>query len=426
MDIYLVEVGDTIELIAKKYDVSVEKLINDNNFTDPYNLVPGESVVIAYPSKTYTVREGDTLDSIASINDISLNELLRNNPVLIDDNIYPGEVLTISYNRDAEVYMHGYTSTIVDRRILRKNLPYLTYLSIINYTIVKNGEIFGSEDDRGIIQLAEAYGVIPIMHLASLTNLGEIDLEITNEILTNEELQDKLFNSVLQLLKEKGYYGVNISAQYISSANSVLFNNYAKRLSDLISSEGYLTFITINPVVATSDEEDIYENIDYTSIGSTVDTILFMQYRWGLNELPPAPIVSIINIDIFIDYVLSQVPGDKIYSGIPTFGYIWELPYIRGVSEGNSITIDNAINLARNTNSIIQFDEFSQTPYFITETGSDSIVYFVNAITVDSHVSLLLENGIKGVGIWNVMIYFAQLWLVINSQYKIVKLLPEY
>ena len=176
MDIYLVEVGDTIELIAKKYDVSVEKLINDNNFTDPYNLVPGESVVIAYPSKTYTVREGDTLDSIASINDISLNEL------------YPGEVLTISYNRDAEVYMHGYTSTIVDRRILRKNLPYLTYLSIINYTIVKNGEIFGSEDDRGIIQLAEAYGVIPIMHLASLTNLGEIDLEITNEILTNEEL----------------------------------------------------------------------------------------------------------------------------------------------------------------------------------------------------------------------------------------------
>ena len=53
------------------------------------------------------------------------------------------------------------------------------------------------------------------------------------------------------------------------------------------------------------------------------------------------------------------------------------------------------------------------------------LVWSVNAKTVDFLVKLVLEKGIDKIGIWNIMFFYAHLWLVVNSQYEIVKYLPE-
>lgn len=429
MDIYVVQTGDTIEMIANQYGMSVEKLIRDNELTDPKHLVPGEDIVIVYPSQTYTVQEGDTLASIADFHNITVNELLRNNPYLSDrEYIYPGEMLTISFNRTQRLVIHGYTNTFINRKILRKTLPYLTYLSIFNYRIIKNGDVTGGDDDIDIVQLAKEYGVAPLMHLSTLTVQGEIDLETTYEILLNEELQNKMFETLIIILKEKGYYGINISAQYITASNQTLFYNYARKMSDRLRQEGFITVITINPKIDLFNNEVIYENIDYTKFNSTLDSVIFVQYRWALNNTPPSPLISINNLSIFLDYAISQIDKDKIITGIPMMGYIWELPFVAGFSNSNSLTIDNAINLARSVGATIQFDDVSQTPYFNYEDENTHIqftVWFINAITINSLIKMLIEKGISGAGIWNIMTYFAQLWLVINSQYEAVKLLPE-
>ena len=40
MDIYVVQPGDNINSIADRFGVSVEKLIQDNELENAYNLVP--------------------------------------------------------------------------------------------------------------------------------------------------------------------------------------------------------------------------------------------------------------------------------------------------------------------------------------------------------------------------------------------------
>ncbi len=40
---------------------------------------------------------------------------------------------------------------------------------------------------------------------------------------------------------------------------------------------------------------------------------------------------------------------------------------------------------------------------------------------MDSAIKILQSYGITGLGIWNIMYYFALMWLVINTQYEIVK-----
>lgn len=67
MIIHVVEPGETVYGIAKKYGISAERLILENEIQDPKNLAVGETLVIMLPKETYIVREGDTLEEIANL-----------------------------------------------------------------------------------------------------------------------------------------------------------------------------------------------------------------------------------------------------------------------------------------------------------------------------------------------------------------------
>jgi spore germination protein len=427
----MIQAGDTIEEIASMYGITVEKLIRDNELVNSDNLLVGQVIVIISPSETYTVMEGDTLETIAVDNNITVSELFRNNPFLATrEYIYPGEELAISFNRTTSFSTYGYANIFINRDTLRKTLPYLTYLSIFNYEIGNNGEALGSDEDIDIIQMAIQYGTIPLMHLAAITVLGVFDNELTYRLLNDGVFQDTLFENVINVLRDKGYYGIIISAQYITSENQDLFLNYTRKFSERLSQDGYLTIIAINPKVNTLDDEVVYEDIDYSEFSDVVDSILFLQYTWGILDTPPSPVISINNLSVFLDSIHTQVDADKISIGIPVLGYMWELPYVAGFSSSNILSRENIINLAVNVGATIQFDEVSQTPFFIFENSSNDnvqyIVWYVYATTFDSLLRLLIEKGISSTGVWNIMSYFSQLWLVINSQYKIIKLLPEF
>lgn len=430
MDIHVVQFGETIDTIAERYGVSVEKLVRDNELLEPYQLIPGETIVIAYPSQAYIVQEGDSLASIATNYNITVSELLRNNPFLVDrEFIYPGEELVISYNRTENVITHGYANSFVNTLTLRKTLPFLTYLTVFNYRTSKNGEVIATADDTEILQLSRDYGVIPLLLMTTISVIGEVDLDLTYQILVDQEIQNRLFDNIINIVRDRGYYGVNISAQYITSENQELFYNYTKNLSDRLHQEGFLSVITINPKVESIDNEVLFENIDYTKIGNVVDLALFLQYKWGFNFGPPSPVISSNDMNIFLDYALTQIPKEKIFVGVPTLGYDWELPFLPGFSRASALTIYSVMRLARDVNAIIEFDTISQTPYFrymnpTTENLHE--LWFVNSLTINSIIDLLLEKDITGTGVWNVMLYFAQLWLVINSQYEIIKHLPEF
>ena len=226
------------------------------------------------------------------------------------------------------------------------------------------------------------------------------------------------------------YYWVIISAQYITTDNQDLFYNYTRRFSERLESEGYLTLIAIDPEAHTSSGEVIFQPIDYSRFSDIVYSIIFLQYTWGTVLSPPSPVISVKVVSSFLTTILPTVDVDKIVIGIPILGYVWELPYIAGVTDGNSITIDNVVTLALEFGAIIQFDEVSQTPFFylfeVQGTDNQYIIWYVNALTINSLMNLIVENDVSAIGVWNIMSYMASLWLIINSQYEITKLLPEF
>lgn len=143
MDIYIVQPGDTLESIAERFGVSATRLALDNNLTESASLVLGQTIVILYPRQVYIVKENDTLQSIADAHNIPLMQLLRNNPYLSDrEFIYPGELLVISYNNNKGlINTIGFASPFIDRNVLTKILPFLTYVTIYGYQAKPDGSI---------------------------------------------------------------------------------------------------------------------------------------------------------------------------------------------------------------------------------------------------------------------------------------------
>ena len=430
MDIYVVQENDNIYSISEKFGVSVTKLIQDNELENPAQLITGQTIVIVYPQQTYTVQTGDTLISIAEAFNVSQMQLLRNNPFLLNRNIYPGEVITISYNTTGTLTTNGFIYPYIDKETLKKTLPYLTYITIYNYRAARNGEIISYFDDSEIIQISKEFGTIPLMMLTTLDLQGEPDIDTAYFLLSNYEYQEIFIKNMMQIIRDKGYLGINLIFNYMTVSIQNQYENLITNIMNHFGDEDYLFFVTINPNIRYVNGELTYEEIDYSLMGQLVDNLTFLQFIWGVNYGPPEPVSSIDKIRIFTDYIINKVPPDKVSIGYSLISYDWRLPYIPGKSYANSLSINSALNIARTEESTIQFDEISQSTYFTYEIFNDEraehhIIWSIDARSISALVELISEKEFNGISLWNLMFYFPQLWLVVNSQFEIEKLLPE-
>lgn len=92
---YTILKGDSLWLIAKKHNTTVTELINYNHL-DNINLQPGDRLMIPdLGSDQYTVQKGDSLWSIASAYNLSVPELKKLNN-LKDNSVTIGQKLKVS------------------------------------------------------------------------------------------------------------------------------------------------------------------------------------------------------------------------------------------------------------------------------------------------------------------------------------------
>ena len=106
IDVYTVTDGDTLHSIGEKYDLPVSLLMQVNCIDDPYNLQIGTKLCIpGHPSQlpscappkpcVHVVEAGDTLYLIAKRYEIKLDDLMEQNPNIDPYNLMIGTKLRL-------------------------------------------------------------------------------------------------------------------------------------------------------------------------------------------------------------------------------------------------------------------------------------------------------------------------------------------
>ena len=425
MLIYRVKAGDTLFQIAEENGVSVYNILANNGLTLETPLVVGQTLVILTPEITHTVKNGETLLQIANEYGISLNKLYRNNPQLGgNDNIFPGQSLFISYARDnlGNAEITGYAYEFVNLDLLRFQMPYMTHIMPFTYGFMPSGELI-IPDDEPLLAVAREYGVVPLLHLSTLTENGNFSNELAQQILNDEAAQERLINNVVDIIDEKGYGGLDIDFEFLPTEDNLKYPALIQKFRERLNAVGKIVITALAPKTSTEQKGLLYEGHRYKEIGESSDMVFLMTYEWGYTYGPPLAVAPIEPVKRVIEYALTEIPAEKILMGIPNYGYDWTLPYVQGESRAESISNVEAVELARLYGAEILFDEEAKAPYFnyTDENGREHQVWFEDAESIDAKLRLVNEYGLKGAGYWNLMRPFPENWAVLNNLYDIVQ-----
>ncbi|MDF2587921.1 MAG: hypothetical protein K0S41_1762 [Anaerocolumna sp.] len=423
---HIIQQGDTVDSIANQYGITPERLILENEITDPNRMAIGEMILVVYPKQTYIVQEGDTLSSIADAFNVSWIDILKNNPYITDrDELIVGEEIVIEFEDENKLPLtiNGYAFPYISMDVLKKTLPFLTYITIIGHYIFSDGSI-NNIDDIEIIQLALDYGVGALMHIFTYSN-ETTDNNIFHTIIHDNAMQDILLDNILTMLRLKGYYGVNIDTPYIYPQDKEIYVEFINKLSQQLNEAGFVLITTISPSDIEITTGITYFGIDYVGISQASNNVIYnLSYDWANPYGIPKSAFSFKKITMAVSSACSQLEPNKMLLGITSIGYYWILPYVSGTTVTTFINHTNAVNIARDHGIPIQFNEINQSSYIhYIEGGFENMVLFKDVRSMASYADLIKEYNLSGVSFFNIMYYFPRTWLLFHSQFEINKVL---
>ncbi len=101
---YIIQVGDTLSTIARRYGVSVDDLVAANGLPSRDSITAGQLIVIPGVTQApaappvdaiYTLQRGDSLYRVSLIFDVSVDDLLAANSLATPNSVYAGLVIRI-------------------------------------------------------------------------------------------------------------------------------------------------------------------------------------------------------------------------------------------------------------------------------------------------------------------------------------------
>lgn len=427
MYIHIVQPGDTIWSVANLYGISIEQLIKDNGLENLPNLILGQSLVIIADQVLYSVQPGDTLFSIGRKFGISPAAIASFNNLNSSDLIYPGMILVIPpiNIRRRSIEVNGYivpNTPEADTNVVNEVGPYLTYITPSSYVVNRDGSLKPLNDDA-IVTTSKNYGVAPLL---SISNEGEANFDpaLAHAIFISQELQNILFNNVLNIMRTKGYYGLNINFERLFPEDRQLYNDFLRNAVNFFHQYNYPVSSALVPKTYDITTGEWWGGHDYKAQGEILDFVIIMTYDWGCVACPPMAVAPVNEIRKVLDYAVTVIPREKILMGVPFYGFDWTLPFVSG-DRANLVDYREALQLAARYGATIQYDTLSQAPFFnyVDTSGRQHVVWYDDARSFQAKYNLVNEYNLRGVSYWALGLSAPQNWPVLSSMFDIIKLI---
>ncbi len=424
MIIYTVQSGDSLYSIAREFGVTVAELERFNDLPDQNLLTVGQDVLIPVSGSIHRVSNGESLYSIASHHGISLDSIINANPDIRPPyTIYPDQIIKIPEPTNKRtISVNGYAYPNINRSVLQRTLPYLTYLSIFSHRVSSDGTL-GTVNDSELISIAKASRVAPIMVITNTEEGGGFSSDVAHTVLETPETRENLINNIISTVTRKGYLGVDVDFEYIYPNDRELYNSFLSELKAELQPRGLTLSTAIAPKISATQVGTLYEAHDYAFHGSIVDYLIIMTYEWGYLYGPPMAVAPYSEVKRVLSYAVTEIPSQKILMGMPNYAYDWTLPFTKG-RPAEILSINEAILRADNLGAEIQFNQTSQAPFYeYSQNGIKHIVWFENARSTKARLQLVNDFNLGGLSYWTINQFYAQNWRVVDSMFNIRKVL---
>ncbi|GLB60767.1 LysM peptidoglycan-binding domain-containing protein [Cytobacillus sp. NCCP-133] len=420
MGIHVVQAGDSLWAISQKYNVAIQRIISANGLENTARIIPGLALYIPEGGpviRSYLVQPGDTLWKISKRYQTTINAILSANTGISPESLYIGQKLTIPSPIKPEMETLGFivpNSSKAFIPIFRETARNLTYISISSYSLTKEGYAYIELEDTAIIAESMRLNVTPLLMIRNLAG-GEFSAELIGGVLENPAYRRNLILSLLNFINQKGYGGVSLDFEFIPPPRRQDFNLFLRELKNAIGSK----ILHVNVHAKTEDipTNRIIGAYDYRAIGAASDIVAVMTMDYGYPTGPPNPIAPVWWVEEVIKYSITQIRPKKLQIALPLYGYDWRT----ADNLTRAYSMLSIQNMALEAGAIIQYDLFAASPWFKYWRGAEEhIVWFEDIRSITEKYNLIDRYNLFGVTYWQLSLSFPQNWEYLNENFTIL------
>ena len=246
------------------------------------------------------------------------------------------------------------------------------------------------------------------------------DAESMHKIFSNQALENKHINAIIEMLSKNNFSGVDIDYEGKSISDKDLFTNFLKNLDAKLKIENKSLSCTIEARTqddappGLSDTRAMSFANDFNALNSFCDTVRLMAYdevfqihRSNVFEsataTPSAPNADNIWVEEIIKYALKFIPPEKIILGVPTYG--WEFQYEKSINgyrytRVKSVSYPKALEKARLANTTAVRDSGGELFFTYKNLGKNYIITFSDAESVRQKIELTKKFNLKGINLF--------------------------
>lgn len=428
MQIYVVNRGDTIWDIARRFGVPYRDILRVNDIKTSTKLVIGQTLVIPSRERPYRLLPGDNLWSIGRKFGVSPEQIMALNKISNPRSLYVGQVIRIPEmsKRYGTIEANGFiqpSNPQRERNVLSESASSLTYVTPFSHHVNADGSLTPLRDGE-IFKYATGKGASVLLSVTNITGTSgaNFNTKLIDDILSSRRLTETLISNILKALESKGYKGVIIDFEKISPINRNKYNEFLRTLTTRLHPK-YLVGTALAPKTYDVKTGAWHGAHDYKAHGEIVDFVVIMTYEWGWSGGPPMAVAPISEVRKVINYAVSVIPSRKIMMGVPLYGYDWTLPYVPNSEFAEAIGNQEAIDRAARFGAVIRYDNKAQSPHYdyVDKSGKKHEVWFEDARSVEAKYKMLNAYKLRGVSYWSLSKTFPQNWAVLEDMFQIKK-----
>lgn len=293
---------------------------------------------------------------------------------------------------------------------LRRYGSLLDYLAVFHISIRDNGELSG-ELSRGLVQDAHRMGVKVLPVFTNLTPQGQFSTPLITRLIREPQFADLVWRNIRDYVLRYQCDGVNLDLEKANPQDRPFFSRFVQDWGERFQQQNL--FVSMDVPAKFKDEPDKAWTgpFDYRSISRNLDAVVLMTYEEHWPGSPPGSVASLGWVARVLDYALANMPANKIYMGLPLYGYDW--------TEGGGaqvISYRRALEIARRFGAALRWDDDQSSTYFTYESrGRRHTVYFEDPRSIREKLALAERKGIKGVAVWEMNLSYPEFWEVLRE-----------
>jgi spore germination protein YaaH len=283
--------------------------------------------------------------------------------------------------------------------VAKKHTDLFTDISFWWYSVRPSGDI-GLLDDRytkvnrEMVRQLQDHGIRVIPHIANYTN-GEWTPGNASVVIRDPTLRSTHVRNIVDLVTREGYDGIDIDYESLTDDDRKPLVTFLTELSAALHEHHKLLTISVQPKDSDAGDGPHNRAQDYAAIGKVVDRVNLMAYDYSDSSADPGPVAPLNWVDDVLAYATTQIPPEKVVLGNVLLGYDW------GRGEGETVTWEQATDLADEHGADIEWDNDSQSPWFrFNSADGPHEVWFENAESTAQKLDLVNKYGLGGTFFW--------------------------